>query len=183
MFDSVRTRLTLWYTGVLALVLIIFCASVYYLLDSKLHKRLDAEVRTTLDGVARLLAYELAEGESETQAVHSALNEHYFPNQAAAIFNAQGHLLAEKILADNHRAELPTDASALPETIQFYTLSNKNKDQHDANRVATQRVKIAGSGKNYLIVVSQPMNLLSDELAILREILLAAVPLALAHDP
>lgn len=31
--DSVRTRLTFWYTGVLALALIIFCASISYLVE------------------------------------------------------------------------------------------------------------------------------------------------------
>ncbi len=179
MFDSVRTRLTLWYTGVLALVLVIFCASIYYLLSGKLHQRLDADVQTTVDGIARLLVYELAEGESEKQAVHSALNEHYFPNQAAAIFDAQGQLLSEKILANDHRAQLPADFSASSETIQFLTLPPKSKDEDDSIRAAMQRVKFAGNGKNYFVVVSQPMNLLSEELEILREILLAAVPLAL----
>jgi len=33
MFDSVRTRLTLWHTGVLALVLIGFSLAVYALLS------------------------------------------------------------------------------------------------------------------------------------------------------
>lgn len=179
MFDSVRTRLTLWYTGVLALVLIIFCASVYYLLSSKLHKRLDADLRTTVDGIARLLVYELTEGETEAQAVHSALTEHYFPNQAAAIFDAQGQLLSEKILANDHRAGFPVGVSAPSEIIQFFTLSPKSKDKDDTNRIALQRVKFAGNGKNYLVVVSQPMDLLAEELEILREILLAAVPLAL----
>lgn len=171
--------MTLWYTGVLALVLIAFCSSVYYLLNNKLHQRLDAEVRTTLEGVARLLEYELAEGETEQQAVHSALSEHYFPNQAAAIFDAQGHLLSEKVLADSHRAELPANLSQVSETIQLSTLSRKFKTENDGIRVATQRVKIAGSGKIYLVVVSQPLGLLSDEMTILGEILLAAVPLAL----
>jgi len=37
MLDSVRTRLTLWYTGVLALVLILFSVSVYGLLARQLY--------------------------------------------------------------------------------------------------------------------------------------------------
>lgn len=179
MLDSVRTRLTLWYTGVLALVLIIFCASVYYLLSAKLHQRLDADVQTTVDGIARLLIYELAEGESETQAVHSALNEHYFPNQAASIFDAQGSLLSEKRLANDYRADLPVGVSTSAETIQFFTFPTRSKDENDNIRVAMQQVKFAGTGKNYLVVVSQPMNQIPEELKILREILLAAVPLAL----
>ncbi|HEX9000586.1 MAG TPA: hypothetical protein VGB07_11845, partial [Blastocatellia bacterium] len=87
MIDSVRTRLTLWHTGTLALLLIAFSVGVYSLSSNKLHRRLDGGIRTTIEGIARLLVYELAEGESEAQAVHSALNEHYFPHQAAAIFD------------------------------------------------------------------------------------------------
>ncbi|HMY75560.1 MAG TPA: hypothetical protein PLQ88_27315, partial [Blastocatellia bacterium] len=91
-----RTKLTLWYTGALALALIIFSAGVYWLASGKLQRRLDTGLQTTIEGIGRLLIYELAEGETETQALHSALNEHYFPSQAAAIFDLQGRLLAEK---------------------------------------------------------------------------------------
>ena len=46
MFDSVRTRLTLWHTVTLAFVLIAFSLGVYLLAASQLHRRLDAGVRT-----------------------------------------------------------------------------------------------------------------------------------------
>lgn len=183
MFDSVRTRLTLWYTGVLALTLIVFSLGVYHLSKSNLRQRLDAEVQTTTEGIARLLVYEFNEGESESQAVHSALNEHYFPNQAAAIFDAEGRLLSEKSLPDNHRAEFPTAGFIPTETIQLMTVPGKadfrNKDAVGV-RLATQRVTIASEGKSYVVVVSQSLELLTEELEVLRRILLMTVPLALA---
>ena len=40
---SIRTRLTLWYTGVLAVVLLLFSVGVYALLAHQLARRLDAE--------------------------------------------------------------------------------------------------------------------------------------------
>lgn len=183
MFDSVRTSLTLWYTGVLALTLIVFSLGVYYLSETNLRQRLDSEVRTTTEGIARLLIYEFHEGESESQAVHSALNEHYFPNQAAAIFDAQGRLLSEKVLPDNHRAEFSMGLSVPSETIQLMTIPGKDGDSSkDRNivRIATQRVTIVGEGKSYVVVVSQSLELLTEELKALRRILLMAVPLALA---
>lgn len=185
MFDSVRTRLTLWYTGGLALILIVFSLGVYYLSESHLRQRLDSEVRTTTEGIARLLVYEFNEGESESQAVHSALNEHYFPHQAAAIFDAQGRLLSEKTLPDNHRAELLTELSVPSESLQLMTVAGKNGDSPKVGngnsvRIATQRVTIAREGKSYVVVVSQSLKLLTEELAALRRILLMAVPLALA---
>ncbi|MBA2340823.1 MAG: sensor histidine kinase, partial [Pyrinomonadaceae bacterium] len=41
MFDSVRARLTLWYTGVLALVLVAFAVTSYFFLDHTLDQRTD----------------------------------------------------------------------------------------------------------------------------------------------
>lgn len=178
MFDSVRTRLTLWYSGVLALVLVLFSAGIFYLLTDKLHRRLDVEVQTTTEGIARLLVYELTEGETEAQAMHSALNEHYFPNQAAAIFDAQGSLLSEKPLPNNHRAELPAGFSNFATTIQLLTMSNNSDD--DGIRLAVHRLIVPPENKSYVIVVSQPLDSLSEELEILGNILLTAVPIALA---
>ncbi|MFN0112690.1 MAG: sensor histidine kinase [Blastocatellia bacterium] len=180
MFDSVRTKLTLWYTGVLALVLILFSAGIYYLLADKLNRRLDAEVQTTIEGIARLLVYELAEGESEAQAMQSALNEHYFPNQAAAIFDVQGRLLSEKTLPNNHRAELPAGFSPSLSTVQFLTIPPKSNGENDGVRLAVQGLTVPQANKNYVIVVSQTLDSLSEELEILRDILMAAVPVALA---
>lgn len=180
MLDSVRTKLTLWYTGVLALILILFSAGIYYLLADKLHRRLDAEVQTAIEGIARLLVYELTdEGESESQALQSALNEHYFPNQAAAIFDTQGHLLLEKALPNNYRAELPAGFSASAPTIQFLTIPPKKNSEGDGIRLAVQSLTIPQENKSYVIVVSQPLDSLSEELEILRDILLAAVPVSL----
>ena len=58
MLDSVRTRLTVWYTGVLALVLILFSVGVYGLLARQLARRLEGSLYTTLEGTARLLTHE-----------------------------------------------------------------------------------------------------------------------------
>ena len=52
---SVRTRLTLWYTGVLALVLILFSVGVYGLVAHQLYRRLEGSLHTTIEGTARLL--------------------------------------------------------------------------------------------------------------------------------
>ncbi len=180
MFNSVRTRLTLWYTGVLALVLIIFSLGVYYLLADKLHKRLDSEVRTTVEGIARLLVYELDEGESETQALHSALNEHFFPNQAAAIFDASGNLLSEKTLPNNRRTAMPAGLSLSTEAIQLFALPPLSNGEDDGVRLAAKHLTVAHNNKSYVIVVSQTLDSLSEELEILSGILLAVVPLALA---
>ena len=55
MLDSVRTRLTLWYVAVLALVLLAFSFGVYLLLARSLHHRLDAGLEAASVSVATML--------------------------------------------------------------------------------------------------------------------------------
>lgn len=179
MLDSVRTKLTLWHTGALALTLIVFSAGVYWLASGKLQRRLDAGLQITIEGIGRLLIYELAEGETETQALHSALNEHYFPSQAAAIFDLQGRLLAEKSLPDDHRVQFPPGIAPFAEETRFATVTDKTPNLATGRRVAYQRVTVARENKSYLIVVSQDLDSISDDLELLRGIFLAAVPAAL----
>jgi len=61
MLNSVRIRLTLWYVGVLALVLVAFSAGVYALLARSLDERLDSGLRTSLEAMASAFARDLAE--------------------------------------------------------------------------------------------------------------------------
>ena len=172
--------MTLWHTGTLAFVLIAFSVGVYLLAASQLHRRLDAGVRTTVEGISRLLAYEFEEGESEAQAVHSALNEHYFPDQAAAIFDARGRLLEDKASPDGLRVDLPAGRS-LPagDEIQFLNVPGKVNGVEEDLRVAVRRVTFARENKSYVIVVSQRLTGVSEDLAGLRGIFLAAAPVAL----
>lgn len=172
--------MTLWHTGALACTLMAFSVGAYLLADSQLHRRLDVGVRTTVEGISRLLAYELAEGESEMQAVHSALTEHYFPDQAAAIYDAQGRLLEEKASPENLHAELPAGVALLDqEEIRFLTVSVGLKGAEEELRVAARRVVIARDHQTYVIVVSQRLSGVSEDLAGLRGIFLATVPAAL----
>src|SRR5262245_65276505 len=96
MLDSIRTRLTLWSVGVLALALIVFSAGVYLLLAGNLRRRMDESLRTSAESIAISLVRERAEGETEAEAAHSTVNELHLLNQAMAVFDAEGRLLAEK---------------------------------------------------------------------------------------
>jgi hypothetical protein len=47
LFSSMRARLTFWYTGVLALVLLIFAVSTYSYLARAAHQRIDDSLSDT----------------------------------------------------------------------------------------------------------------------------------------
>jgi hypothetical protein len=55
-FSSVRARLTLWYTGVLALVLISFALAGYFFLSFTLNRRTDDALGKMANAVASALA-------------------------------------------------------------------------------------------------------------------------------
>src|SRR5215510_1986919 len=151
MLDSIRTRLTLWYVGVLALALIVFSAGVYLLLARNLHRRMDESLRTSSESIALSLVRERAEGETEAEAANSTVEELHLLNQAMAIFNSEGRLIAEKATPDDVHARLSSSDSIPDDEPRLYTTPGEDSE---GQRVAARRVKISDADPPYLIVVS-----------------------------
>ncbi|HKE05584.1 MAG TPA: ATP-binding protein [Blastocatellia bacterium] len=168
--------MTLWYVGVLALVLIVFSAGVYLLLARNLYRRMDESLRSSSESIAISLVRERAEGETVAEAAHSTVEELRLLNQAMAIFNFEGRLITEKNTPGNDRARLPALDSIPAEGLRLYTTPGGDDE---GQRVAARRVKISDADEPYLIVVSQPLKTVTEELERLRRVLLIAVPLAL----
>src|SRR5262245_26983257 len=169
MLDSIRTRLTLWHVGVLALALIVFSAGVYLLLGRTLYRRMDESVRASSESIAISLVRERAEGETEAEAAHSTVEELQLLNQAMAIFDAEGRLLAEKPAPGNDHARLPPLDSIPTGDLRLYTAPEEGAEGH---RVATRRIKIGEADPPYLVVVSQPLETVTEELALLGRVFL-----------
>ena len=188
-FTTVRARLTLWYVGVLALVLLSFSAVLYAQLARSINERLDESLRATLTLMTETLTRDLKEGLAEAaelkklekiivpenlieqdvaQGTAVDLN---FPQQATAIFAVDGKRLAEKIAREGFHSALPTTQPAVGQDVQLFTTSGL--------RGAAQRVAAPTKGAPYLIVVTQSLAANERELKALRRIFLFAVPLAL----
>lgn len=181
MADSVRTRLTLWYTGVLALVLILFSTGVYTQIEHKLSARLDTHLRNEVDGVTRLFVHEKNEGEDDLHSAISALRKSYFPHEAAAFFDAKGGLLAETPLRESIHSRLPHEfSSSEGDGIKFFTLSEARTDVPNGMRVAALRITAPSMDAPSFIVISEPLTDLAAELNLQRGIFYIAVPAALA---
>src|SRR6266511_1962910 len=94
MFDSVRARLTLWYVGVLALVLVAFGISVYAAVTAILYDSLDTELGATMGETGLSLVHEIdVEKNEEKKAATSILDEHIFLLQDAATFEEYGNFV------------------------------------------------------------------------------------------
>jgi two-component system, OmpR family, sensor kinase len=179
MFDSVRVRLTLWYVGVLALVLVAFSIGVYGLLAQSLHERLDANLRNEVRALAPALEREINEGETETEAAASAQEERLLPRQATAIYDNNGQLIAEKPTRSGKHARLPVLNLIPADDTYFYTILEEEEGGRDGRRIAVKRIHINSTGKSYIFAVSQPLDRIAEELVSMRRVLFIAVPLAL----
>ncbi|HEX6622725.1 MAG TPA: heavy metal sensor histidine kinase [Pyrinomonadaceae bacterium] len=178
MINSVRGRLTLWYVSALALILITFGASVYVMLSRALHRRVDEALRSTLDISIISLTHDAQEGQSSQSAAQSTTAELSHPQQAMMIFDADGRLLAEHPYEDDLHVRLP-DLGAIPDDdVYLYTVAEEG-DADDRHRLAVRRVRIPPTDTPFIILASQPLEAVEDELKSLREILYFATPAAL----
>src|SRR5712691_804907 len=94
MFDSVRTRLTLWYASVLAVSLIAFALLVYYAAARIFYERQDESLRSTAETVASAYMQELEEEGSITKANDVVLAQMVFPNRYVEVAGSDGRAVA-----------------------------------------------------------------------------------------
>ncbi len=178
MFDSVRIRLTLWYMSVLALVLIVFSIVVYTLLSRTLYTRVDEGLRAVVEVAIKSLTNDIEEGQSKESAAQSTVTELFNRQQALAIFDESARLLAENTSHKDLYAQLP-DLSLIPDKeVYLYTVTEVDDDD-DLHRIAVQRVKIPPANIPYIILITQRLETVDDELRALRKILYYAVPISL----
>src|SRR5262249_34305096 len=71
MFDSIRTRLTLWYVGILAAFIIAFSLIIYYALMDRLERDLDQRLREMSASFKSAAAAEERDQNEESSGDHS----------------------------------------------------------------------------------------------------------------
>ncbi|HET6974998.1 MAG TPA: ATP-binding protein [Pyrinomonadaceae bacterium] len=180
MFDSVRARLTLWYVAVLALVLLAFSISIYAAVTAILYDSLDTELGETIDKATLSLVHKIdVEKQEERTAATSVLDEHIAPRQTAAIFDASGNLVAEVTEEGTSHASLPSMGLVPATGPELYTLpTTTQRDSVDQHRIAVGRIHTAN--KSYILVISQPFDVVQRQLRLLRLILILVVVVTLA---
>jgi heavy metal sensor kinase len=176
MFESVRARLTLWYVSVLGLVLVAFSFGVYALLSNALYARVDDGLRAVVDITTKSLSNDIEEGQTIQNAAQSTVAELFNPQQAIAIFDESGTLLAENTSGEDFHARLPDTGSIPDNELHLFTVPESDDDDQ---RVAVRRVRVSPLNIPYIILVNQPLDAIEDELDSLRKILYYTVPIAL----
>ncbi|MGE5645461.1 MAG: sensor histidine kinase [Acidobacteriota bacterium] len=165
MLNSVRIRLTLWHTGMLALILVVFSAGVYALISRRLYGELDNTLQSSLDVISASLNHEIeehkgpVEGEKMFRTVLNTIHHSAFPRQAISVFSG-ARLVASK----------PGTAGVV---------LRAPRSPAGGQRVATRSIYIPLANTAYQIAIAEPVARTRAELAAVRGILIVAIPFAL----
>jgi heavy metal sensor kinase len=102
--DSLRGQLTLWYTGVLALVLIVFAIVTYQYLARTAQQRTD---RSLADTASAFISSLVSEAGDESQSVNAAAAEtassFHFPDRQVIVYDRQHKVIAASPAPENVR--------------------------------------------------------------------------------
>ena len=173
MFDSVRTRLTLWYAAVLALSLIAFAVLVYYAAASISYARQDELLRSTATTVASAYVQELEEEQSVAKANDVVLAQTVFPNRYVEVVDADGHVVAWSTNLAGHQLTIP--ARNLSEARQ------RGESFLVLNELRVSVVPLSANFSKQLgfAIVAEPLSVIEEGLHRLRRYFLGGVPLIL----
>jgi heavy metal sensor kinase len=176
MFDSVRVRLTLWYVGILALLLVTFSAGVYAVLWHNFMERADGVLRSVNSAIMSILEKELSESGLDELAARETVKALNFPEYTIEIFDSSGDLLAERPAGSHNLAPAREWQSLRTGETRVETIGSL-KPGDDPRRVAITRVALPPMERQYVIMVTRSLTPLLGELAADRRIMLIAVPL------
>lgn len=124
MFDSVRTRLTLWYVGVLALVIIAFAVLTYFftvrVLNQDINMRLEEMSRNFIVALEAEESDEEEENRNNEHIIIETINEFRFRDYHFAVFADNGRLIAST-------ADFNIQENSSNQTLAFRGLTNGNE--------------------------------------------------------
>jgi two-component system OmpR family sensor kinase len=96
MINSVRIRLTLWYTAVMTLVLVVLAGATYLVLRQEIVRRADAQAIELADSFLSTVDAEMGDAtkpDSVDEGIAAAISEHRFRDVVFVVFDPQGDLL------------------------------------------------------------------------------------------
>lgn len=179
MISSVRARLTLWYVGGLAVVLVVFATFVYILHARSLSEALDDGLRQVQEVAASSLAQGAEEGRSIEEAASNTVRQLDPTPQTVAIYSINGRLLAQDGVDEDALARPPFDRLPSDGQMFLYT-EGVTHGGEGPRRVCGRRLDLESGRRQYVIVNSHPLEPLAAEMASLRRLLAYAIPTALA---
>jgi two-component system, OmpR family, sensor kinase len=169
MLDSVRVRLTLWYTAVLTLVLIVLSLITYFIFWRSTLQRTDVNLSELSEAFLTTLDAEVKDQsgpDSLKLAGQVAITEHRFRDHVFAIFDESGKIIvSSQDVPPTAAATGPSPAGALssPSFQRFLEASSRTqrlfgkvKGGEDGYRGFTRH--FSSEGKTYILVILQSLH-------------------------
>lgn len=182
-----RARLTFWYTGVLALVLLIFAVSIYTYLARAANQRTDDSLSDTASSFIADFNSELPdEDQHPDDAIKEAAHGFHFRDRQVIVFDDRHNL----VVATEAAPDLPlgpkwfTLPNAQPELSHVLDSASRSGRTYatlfnDRNAIRVLAVAVPSGRHRYLFVVANPLHDQRKALAQARKAFFVAIPLAL----
>jgi heavy metal sensor kinase len=187
MFDSMRSQLILWYTGVLALILIIFAVATYTYLARSARERLDQSLTDTANSlVSNFAAESNDEDQSGDDAATEVTRDFQFNDRQAIIFDEAGRVVAASPTpSDTKGKDLWPSMTMLTQSLSALIESARGSGRAFAN-ISNQRagirafvLPVKSRGRTYFVAVAASLHDQEEALEQARRAFYVAVPLAL----
>lgn len=169
MLDSIRTRLTLWYTGVLVLVIVVLCGVAYFIFWRSAVRRTDANLVELSDSFLVTLRAELEDqvGPDVFQtAAKEAVEEHHFLDTVYVIADEAGKVIlsSQETLPPNAPAKAARRqilSSIFFERFLAASVQSERLFGHIAVTEAGYRAfsqRFSAKGKSYTLIILQSLH-------------------------
>ena len=173
MIDSVRGRLALWHTSVLAALLVTFASLSYGLLSRTITRRTDAYLEESAGALADDLHADDITDAADSTGAQETLAEFHLRDLGFFVFDARGRLVASALPADSaadHRAGTTVDFAAVRAALgtdlvaggpRFATLPNGR------GGIRIYAARVNGTPRFLVIVAAASLD---DQVALLAEV-------------
>lgn len=181
MFDSVRVRLTVWYSAVLAVVLVLVSATTYLIVRETSMQRTDADLGVLADSFLVTFQAELADPPSTRAsailtAAQQSMVEHQSNSDTFVVLGPAGENIAtssEPISSSEKSGGSVTRTLASSEFQRFTKTSESKQVSLETIRVEHSRFRaysrqFKGNGQNYLLIIIHSLHAQNEVLETIR---------------
>ena len=190
MLDSIRIRLTLWYTGVLALVLVVLFVITYLVFLRSVESRMDADLSELSDAFLVTVRAELADQPAPDpfkEAVRVAIVEHHFPDDVCAIVDAGGKVVVSSFEALPPDSGKRTPPANLLQSVSFQEfLKGASRADRFLDKVKGGRSgyrgfarRFSSRGKDYTLVLLRSLHAQNEMLEDITDTFAWVIPIAI----
>jgi heavy metal sensor kinase len=172
MFESVRARLTFWYTAILALVLITFSGISYALLAQATRSATDTSLADTAHEFAAAFSND---PDDDSGKGRSVLLDFRYSDRDVMVFSPSGEIIAASRPQLNPETRSKIATAIRKGSTGFHTVAGGE----EADGVRFIAIPIRVVGKQYMAVVAQDLDAQSDRLENARRAVFLGIPLAL----